>query len=181
MAKDELFHVPMFGRLLRAAGIIPVRRGRPDRAALQEALAVLREGGVLALFPEGTRSADGVLQPIHAGAGLIAVRSAAPILPVAIVGTERLHGAKSWLTRPRIALRVGVPVPTVQAGAQARRYRPLAEDVMRRVAALLPRARRGRYGRAVTDGSATGDRDRWIGARGGASNASRSPSARGSR
>ena len=156
MAKDELFHVPIFGRLLRAAGIIPVRRGRPDRAALEEALAVLRQGGVLALFPEGTRSPDGVLQTAHAGAGLLAVRSAAPVLPVAIIGTERLRRARSWLIRPRIALRVGELVLGPLAAERGRDYRPLAGRLMERVAALLPTARRGAYAQSPSGLPASG-------------------------
>jgi 1-acyl-sn-glycerol-3-phosphate acyltransferase len=159
MAKDELFHVPIFGRLLRGAGIIPVRRGRPDRAALQGALAVLREGGVLAVFPEGTRSADGVLRPVHAGAGLLAVRSEAPVLPIAIVGTERLSSVKNWLTRPRIAVRVGAPVRAARVAERGREYRPLAEDLMGRVAELLPPARRGPYGRAGPGAPPSSGRD----------------------
>jgi 1-acyl-sn-glycerol-3-phosphate acyltransferase len=164
MAKAELFRVPIFGRLLRAAGIIPVRRGRPDRAALQEALAVLRHGGVLAMFPEGTRSADGVLQTVHAGAGLLAVRSAAPVLPVAIMGTERLHRARRWLTRPRIAVRVGILVPAAPVAERGLGYRTLADDLMSRVAALLPKARRGPYGQAQPGAPASGDGDTRNGA-----------------
>lgn len=84
MAKEELFSNFLFGAFLRSCGTFPVRRGRPDRKALRRALEILEEGGVLGLFPEGTRSRDGQLKPFEPGTALLAVKAGVPVLPIAI-------------------------------------------------------------------------------------------------
>jgi 1-acyl-sn-glycerol-3-phosphate acyltransferase len=146
LAKEELFHPAPWGWALRAAGIIPVRRGHADRRALDAALGVLRAGGALAVFAEGTRSADGTLQPAEAGAGMLAARSGAPVLPVALLGTERVQRFKDWLSRPPLRARFGAAwQPEARARVRAAAYAELAHAMMARVAALLPEGRRGAY------------------------------------
>jgi 1-acyl-sn-glycerol-3-phosphate acyltransferase len=90
MAKAELFRAP-FGRLLAGLGAFPVRRGAGDADALDTARTVLNGGGVLIMFPEGTRvdDADALGAPHH-GAGRLAVEAGAPIVPAAILGTSHL-------------------------------------------------------------------------------------------
>ena len=88
MGKSELFRNRPLGWLLRRFGGFPVARGTPDRAALRFAEAVLRQEVAMGIFPEGGRSTSGALGRGYAGVGLLALRSAAPILPVAIYGTE---------------------------------------------------------------------------------------------
>ena len=90
MAKATLFRGP-FGWLLVRLGAFPVRRGEGDDEALMTARAILREGGVVVVFPEGTRvdEPDALGSPHH-GAGRLAIESGAPIVPVAIRGTSHL-------------------------------------------------------------------------------------------
>jgi 1-acyl-sn-glycerol-3-phosphate acyltransferase len=90
MAKRELFRRP-FGGLVVRLGAFPVRRGEGDREALETARAILRQGGVVVLFPEGTRVEDpDALGAPHHGAGRLAIETGAPIVPTAIAGTSRL-------------------------------------------------------------------------------------------
>src|SRR3990172_7131431 len=86
LAKEQLF-VPLMRPILRMYGAIVVRAGGSDVEAYRAAVTVLRGGGgVVAIFPEGTRSLDGVMREPHAGVALIAARSGAPILPVGVSG-----------------------------------------------------------------------------------------------
>ncbi|MGZ6826936.1 MAG: lysophospholipid acyltransferase family protein, partial [Mycobacteriales bacterium] len=85
LAKSELFVGPVAHALGRL-GQIPVHRGRPDRAALRAGLAVLAGDGALGVFPEGTRGA-GELESVSDGLAYLALRSGAPVVPVAVVGT----------------------------------------------------------------------------------------------
>jgi len=86
MAKEELFSAPILGKILPHVNAFPVKRGMSDREALRKALAILKEGKVLGLFPEGTRSKTGELGEGLAGAGFFALRSDAHIVPCAIIG-----------------------------------------------------------------------------------------------
>jgi 1-acyl-sn-glycerol-3-phosphate acyltransferase len=90
MGKSELFEGP-FGRLFVRLGAFPVRRGASDQEALETARTVLRQGGLLSLFPEGTRVRDpDTLGSPRRGAGRLAIEARAPLVPCAITGTERL-------------------------------------------------------------------------------------------
>ncbi|MBM7604446.1 1-acyl-sn-glycerol-3-phosphate acyltransferase [Metabacillus crassostreae] len=86
MAKAELFNVPVLNGLLKNFGTFPVKRGGGDREALRAGLKVLKEGNVLGLFPEGTRSKNGELGKGLPGAGFFALRSDAAVVPCAIIG-----------------------------------------------------------------------------------------------
>lgn len=86
MAKEELFNVPILGKILPGIHAFPVRRGMSDREALRKGLKVLKEGEVLGLFPEGTRSKTGEIGKGLAGAGFFALRSDAHVVPCAIIG-----------------------------------------------------------------------------------------------
>lgn len=86
LAKEELFHPRLLGSYLRRIHAIPVSRGRADREALSQALAVLRQGQALVIFPEGTRSRSGQLGEFHKGVAFLARRSGAPIVPVGVQG-----------------------------------------------------------------------------------------------
>jgi 1-acyl-sn-glycerol-3-phosphate acyltransferase len=89
MAKEELFNVPILGKMVPHLNAFPVKRGMSDREALRKGLAILKEGKVLGLFPEGTRSRNGELGKGLAGAGFFALRTEAHIVPCAIVGPYR--------------------------------------------------------------------------------------------
>ena len=85
LVKSELYDTA-FRRVLEFARQIPVRRGSPDRTALRRALGVLRAGGVLGVFPEGTRG-EGRLESVQHGIGYLALRAGCPVVPVVCVGT----------------------------------------------------------------------------------------------
>jgi 1-acyl-sn-glycerol-3-phosphate acyltransferase len=90
MGKSELFEGP-WGRTLIRLGAFPVRRGEADQDALETAREVLRQGGLLALFPEGTRVRDPEeLGSPRRGAGRLALETGAPLVPAAITGTDHL-------------------------------------------------------------------------------------------
>lgn len=163
MAKQELFRNPLLAWGLRRAGAFPVDRGRPDRAAIRHAEALLAQGIAVGMFPEGTRSKSGKLQPAFPGAGLIAVRSGAPILPATIVGTERPSlrlantasktGAGGTVQRRhQVTIRFGVPfaLPTATDGSRINAA-VATELMMTELARLLPAAYRGVYAAQVGD------------------------------
>src|SRR4051794_23476539 len=142
LGKRELFRWAFFAWGFRAAGVIPINRHGVDRRALELGLDVLKRQGSLVVFAEGTRSGSGILGPPKAGVGLLAARSRAAVLPVAILGTEGLEDSRRWLSRPVIELRCGQviePVGTVPRDG----YQGLADSYLRAVAELLPAWRRG--------------------------------------
>ncbi|HET6381650.1 MAG TPA: lysophospholipid acyltransferase family protein [candidate division Zixibacteria bacterium] len=147
MAKDEMRRWPLVGWLASQAGAFFVRRGSGDRAAQRMALDLLADGRILALFPEGTRSRDGVLREGRAGAALLAMRSGAPVLPVGIIGTHRLLEPGRFLPRRHpFTIRIGRPFRLPQMDDVNREaLRAGAERIMREIAALLPPDQRGRW------------------------------------
>ncbi|MFZ3588630.1 lysophospholipid acyltransferase family protein [Bacillus sp. DJP31] len=86
MAKDELFRLPILKNLLPSINAFPVKRGVSDKQSLRTALQILKDGKVLGLFPEGTRSKTGELGKGLAGAGFFALRTEAQVIPCAIIG-----------------------------------------------------------------------------------------------
>lgn len=120
MAKAELFAIPLLGRVIRACGAYPVRRGASDREAIRTATAKLEEGWATGVFLDGTRQSDGRVNDPLPGAALLSARSGAPLLPVAIVNSHRALGSgRSWPRLVPLQLRVGAPIP-----APASRRRP---------------------------------------------------------
>ena len=108
MAKIELFENPIFGAAIRRCHAFPVKRGESDRGAIKAAVTVLKEGRVLGLFPEGTRSKTGELQKAEAGVALIAAMTGAPIVPVAILNTHRIFANGGLL--PQLRIMYGAPM-----------------------------------------------------------------------
>lgn len=92
LAKEELFQIPLVKYLITALRAFPIKRGGADRRAIRFCLDLLKAGKAVGIFPEGTRSRDGRLGTILPGAGLIALKSGAVILPVAVLGTEKKKG-----------------------------------------------------------------------------------------
>jgi 1-acyl-sn-glycerol-3-phosphate acyltransferase len=146
MAKEELFQ-GWVGVLSRWYGAFPVRRGTPDREAIRTALHYLEIGSAVALFPEGTRSKTGLFQEGKVGAGLLALRSGAMILPMGIVGTGQLKNPIEILKRPRIDIIIGEPfrLPPHLGGGKTAVAAEATEVIMRRIAELLPPEIRGPY------------------------------------
>ncbi len=143
MAKAEAMRWPVLGRLFRAYGGFGVERGRIDRDAYRTARAVLASDDWLGLAPEGTRSRTGTLGEAHTGAVLLAIRSGATILPLGLSGTERVWPVGSALPRSRTGatVRIGEPYQPQTRDAEAE-----TEELMRRIAALLPPQYRGSHG-----------------------------------
>ena len=112
MAKAELFAIPLLGAVIRACGAYPVRRGASDREAIRTATAKLEEGWATGVFLDGTRQANGRVNNPLPGAALLAARSGAPLLPVAIVNSHRALGSgRIWPRLVPLQLRVGSPIP----------------------------------------------------------------------
>ena len=95
MAKEELFRLPILGRLLRAIGAFPVKRGSADISSIKTALKRIKEGKVFGIFPEGTRSKSGEMQNFTHGMAAIAQRSKAITIPIAIKGSYRIFNSLS--------------------------------------------------------------------------------------
>ncbi len=109
-AKPELFANPLLARFLLSLGGFPIARGEGDRKALSFSEEVLRQGGVLGIFPEGTRSRDGELRPFHRGVALLAMGANVPIVPAAIAGTDRCLPPGAAVPRPaRLTVTFGPP------------------------------------------------------------------------
>jgi 1-acyl-sn-glycerol-3-phosphate acyltransferase len=115
MVKAEEFRGPV-GAMLRRIGQIPVRRGVVERAPLQAALAMLAAGGVVAVFPEGSRGA-GTVESVRHGVAYLALRSGCPVVPVACHGTRGMQR----LRRPRVRIAFGEPVELPVGRAASRR------------------------------------------------------------
>lgn len=116
LAKRELFSVPVMGGYMKRTGHIPIDRGNA-RTALQsiaEAARALREGHrSILIYPEGTRSMDGLMQPFKDGAAVLAIRAGLPVLPCAVEGTRDVLPARGVVLMPaRVHLRVGKPIET---------------------------------------------------------------------
>ena len=107
LAKSELFSTPILGWVIRALNAIPIRRGVADMTGMARAIDVLRDGGALLMFPEGSRMRDGELHPARPGVGMLAVTGDVPIVPCFISGSNR---PVKWLThRSRVRIWFGPP------------------------------------------------------------------------
>ncbi|HEY7039980.1 MAG TPA: lysophospholipid acyltransferase family protein [Methylomirabilota bacterium] len=148
MAKEELFRIPLFGRLIRALNARPVRRDGSDMRALKAALAVLEEGRAILAFPEGTRGQEGgPLREGKPGVGMLAVLSGAPVVPVYVSGSGAALPRGRALPRPtKVRVSFGPPLTFKNEGkAQGKRasddgrkeaYREAAREMMRAIAQL---------------------------------------------
>jgi 1-acyl-sn-glycerol-3-phosphate acyltransferase len=151
MAKLELWSTPVIGWLYGLGGCIPVRRFEADVGALRRAEKVLREGHVLVMFPEGTRSRHPGLGKGHPGTAVIALRSGVPIVPVGVSGTETVSLPSCFLRRTRVRIAFGQPF-TLPRGQRLTTELAEAstERIMKEIAALLPEAYRGTYAGVAT-------------------------------
>lgn len=166
MAKRELFEIPLIGWFFHAYGAFPVRRFSADMGALRVARNLLRNDEAVLMFPEGTRGrragAATELRPALPGAAVVAQMSHAPVVPVAITGSNvPLPGVFwAWALRKRPAIRVefGAPfeVPEPSAGGGSPELE--TDRLMRRIAAMLPESHRGAYG-AASEGTVVVQRE----------------------
>jgi glycerol-3-phosphate dehydrogenase (NAD(P)+) len=106
VAKQELFDNPILGWILNCMGAFPIRRGEADEESMATALELLERGEAVVIFPEGTRVRTGSLGTPKRGVGRLALQSGAPVVPVAITGSERAR--RGWLIRPvKVHVRCG--------------------------------------------------------------------------
>jgi 1-acyl-sn-glycerol-3-phosphate acyltransferase len=147
MGKIELNDHWLVGPIFRAYGIIWVHRGRPDRKALRAALDGLAEGRILALAPEGRQSVIGGLEDGNEGAAFLALRSGAPIVPIAMTGTENvnIYSHMKRLKRARVTLCVGKPFVLQEQADRQAMLREGTRQIMESLAGLLPESYRGNY------------------------------------
>ncbi|MBN2149356.1 MAG: 1-acyl-sn-glycerol-3-phosphate acyltransferase [Anaerolineales bacterium] len=147
MAKIEVYDYPVIGIFPRLWGVIPVRREEVDRRAIQGALDVLREGEIILLAPEATRHPQ--LEQGKEGVAYLAARSGAPIVPVAVEGTEGLptfRFSRRW-REPGVQVRFGEPFSYLPDLGRLDRalLRKMTDEALYILAAMLPEKRRGYY------------------------------------
>ena len=138
IAKKELFAIPIFGAAMRAVGFISIDRSRGRQAvkSLNDAAARIAEGTSVLIFPEGTRSPDGHLQPFKTGAIMLAIKAAVPVVPVGFNGTRQALPKGSLLARGGdVVLRIGNPLSTKDFKAKDKQE--LALVLQQQVAFLL--------------------------------------------
>jgi cytidylate kinase len=154
MGKQELFETPVVRQISEASGGFPVDRGKFDREALRQAEDRLEKGLTVGIYAEGTRSVTGALTEAKAGVGLIALKTGAPVLPVAITGSERLpfNGSKGDTAdlhkddRPGVHIVYGEPfyLPRTVDGRKISATEA-TDIIMLEIARLLPESYRGVY------------------------------------
>jgi 1-acyl-sn-glycerol-3-phosphate acyltransferase len=135
IAKQELFRIPVFGWYLRMARFVSVDRRNHARAvaSLKKAAEIVRSGISLIVFPEGTRSGDGRIQPFKKGPFVVAMEADVPVVPIAIAGAAELNPKGKLVIRPgTIRIGVGEPVMPHDFADKA----ALLREVRRRVIAL---------------------------------------------
>ena len=110
MAKKELFVNPALRKLIVSLGAFPIDRGAGDREALRTSLDILKEGGVLLMFPEGTRQPDDAIHEFFPGVGMLALRSGAPVVPLAMDGTQRMLPGDGRVHRATLRTAIGPPL-----------------------------------------------------------------------
>ena len=156
LAKDTIFRGPVARWFLTSYGAIPLSRSGPDVRAFRWALRELDAGGVVTLFPEGTRS-PGAMRKAHSGVARLALLSQAPLLPVGITGTEHIgHWLRVVYPTGRLHVRIGsaFTLPSIDGQPSKEVLNSMTEMVMRRVANLLPESYRGVYGASAPLGKA---------------------------
>ncbi len=146
-AKIETWDDPFMGWLFDLWNAIPIRRGEADMDALRKGLAVLEEGNILAIAPEGTRSRHGRLLRGHPGVVMIALHSGAPILPLAHWGAEGFSSNIKHWKRTDFHIRVGKPFFLDARGKKVTREirQQMTDEIMVQIAGLMPEEYRGEY------------------------------------
>ena len=107
MGKEELFKNPIMAAICRGLHVFPVKRGAADKSAIKTALKIIKNGDCFGIFPEGTRSKTGKIRKAESGVSLIAAMTKAPIIPAAIVNTNKIFKEKLF---PRLAVVYGTPI-----------------------------------------------------------------------
>lgn len=156
LVKSEAYRWPL-GPVLRALGQLPVRRGEPDRTPLLAAVRVLRAGGLVAVFPEGTRGSGEVLVA-RQGAAWLARSAGAVVLPVACRGTRRPGDRRRF--RPRVDVLIGQPVVLTPGRGRAALV-VATERIRGELASLVAQLDEIRSGADVSPSAVDGQAEAW--------------------
>lgn len=140
LARKSLLKWPFFGPLFPAMNVIPVDRDGNDMAALKAVIRVIKQGNGVVLFPEGTRSKDGQLQPAQAGIGFVIAKTQAPVVPMRIFGSFEAFPKNAKLPqRTPVTTVIGEPIyftPDDIPDHSRETYQKLSDRVMNAIAAL---------------------------------------------
>jgi 1-acyl-sn-glycerol-3-phosphate acyltransferase len=150
LARESLFRFPGIGALLRSWNAVPVDRDGGGAKGLKMILDRLLNGDGIILFPEGTRTKDGNLQPARSGIGLTVIKSNAVVIPVRTFGTFEAFGRNHKIPRPhRVTVKYGRPMNFEKLRAEAKGcskprlkeiYQQVADEIMAAIAKLEPKA-----------------------------------------
>jgi len=156
MARKSLFRYPGVGAILRAVQAVPVDRDGGGAAGMKAIMDRLEAGGGIVLFPEGTRTKDGNLQPARSGIGLIVIKSDAPVVPVRVFGTFDAQWRRIRILRPpRVAVKYGRPLLFEKLRDEAKHcskvrlkqiYQEVADEIMAAIAKLEPHEDKETFG-----------------------------------
>jgi len=136
MAKSQMFGPPVLTYIYKHGGVFPVRRGHRDEESFKTAFAILDQDEMLLVYAEGGRSRSGRLGEVKPGIGRIALESGAPVVPVAIQGSERVRRWKR-LRFPRVTVQFGEPLSfPVEAAPSHDRQLEVSEEIFGRVRAM---------------------------------------------
>jgi len=139
LAREDIFNSKIFSWWASRVGVIPIKRGRFDLSAIKGSLEKLRQGRIVALFPEGTRSRDGAIQNPRKGVGYLAAKAGVPVVPILIKGSDQALPRRSIMIRFKpIEVRVAQPVePGMFLDKYGKcDYQALSSEVMKRIRAL---------------------------------------------
>jgi len=149
LARDNIFHVPILAAVLRSWEVVPVDRDGGTGRGLKESLQRLEKGGAIILFPEGTRSRNGELNPARSGIGLAVIKSGASVVPARVFGTHEAYGPHHRVPRPRrVAVKYGRSMTFEASRSEAAAcskqrakeiYQQVADEIMREIAKLEAR------------------------------------------
>jgi 1-acyl-sn-glycerol-3-phosphate acyltransferase len=136
IAKEGLFRIPLIGRAIKVF-CFPVSRDRPQPSTIKEAVSRLKQGGVLVLFPEGGRSADGSFLDAKRGVGMIAAMSATPVVPTLIEGTDKALPVGAKFIRPaKIRVVFGTPLKIEKKETDKHFQERISREIMERIKKL---------------------------------------------
>lgn len=153
LAKQGLFENPLTSIIMKGMGTHPVNREGNDLGALRWALNLLDQDKAILIFPEGKRSRNAALERSRPGIGYIALRSQAPVLPIAITGTENIPGMwRVAFPLCGITVKIGQPftLPYIEGKLNRSLLQQASDIIMGRVSDLLPPSYRGFYGTTIT-------------------------------
>jgi 1-acyl-sn-glycerol-3-phosphate acyltransferase len=144
---DKYRHVPLLGFIVRGLDGVWLNREGADRKALRWAIDRLREGWILGIAPEGTRSPTGALIEGKEGVAFLAAKTGVVIIPAGVTGTEKVWNTWKKLKRPKLTVRFGKPfhLPKYTKENREQILHQGTDEIMCRLAALLPEKYHGEY------------------------------------